>query len=294
MDALESMVADEPLIYAKCVRAIRAHQHGERVGIPIHFDATASGLQINGCFLACPSTLVATNAIANDDEERRDVYTDIHDSMKAKLPLLGTLTRQEVKDAAVPAIYGSEAEPKAVFGKNVDTFWAAFSQMEGAYWYLKVLPQLWRDDITEYSFTLPDGYVVYVPVTGDVETKVFVECLGDDVTITQQVIGRKEQSKCFLANITHAFDAYILRNIVRKCKAADIDIMCIHDSFGTHPNYSGTIAEWYRVELANLVLANPLPAILKEIFGVDVLLPNYGYSRQELSDLIRGSVYALC
>ena len=294
MDMLEDMEADEPLIYAKCVRAIRKHKRGEAVAIPMHIDATASGLQINGCLTACRKTLVETNAIGNADDERKDIYTNILNFMSEKLPLLKDLSRKEVKNAAVPAIYGSEAEPEKVFEENADVFWQAFEQMKGAYWYLRVLPQLWRDDITEYTFTMPDGYKIYIPVTGDVETEVFIECIGENMTITREVIGRKAQSKCFLAAITHSLDAYMLRNIVRKCKAHGIDIMCIHDSFGVHPNYAGMVAEWYRIELANLVKLNPLPKMLQEIFGVKVVLPNYGYDREELAKEILQSTYALC
>ena len=293
MDELETMAnPDEPLVYAKCVRAIRSHQAGEPVGIPTHIDATASGLQINGALMGCRDTLVATNAIGNADDKRMDPYTEMQEFMNQHTVSKG-ISRKEFKLGAVPAIYGSEAEPKAIFKEDVSIFWKAFEEMHGAYWYLTVLPQLWRDDITEYSFTLDDGYEVFVPVTGDIETEVFVECLGEMMTITREVVGRKEQSKCFLANITHALDAYILRNIVAKCKAQGIDIMCIHDSFGVHPNYLGMVAEWYRIELAALVIANPLPRMLEQIFGVKVVLPNYGHNRTELAAEIRNSTYAL-
>jgi hypothetical protein len=287
-----SPFADKRLTFDKCVRAIRTHQQGYAVGIPVHLDATASGLQVNGCLMGCVDTLLATNAIPNTAGLRMDVYTQIYNFMKAQLPLLN-LSRTQVKDATIPAVFGSEAEPKKLFGENVETFWSAFESMHGAYWYLKILPQLWRDDITEYSFTLPDGYRVYIPVVGPQETEVFIECLGDEMTLTEEVIGRKEQSKCFLANITHSLDGYILRNIVAKCEAQGIDIMCIHDSFGVHPNHAEQVCEWYRIELANLVLLNPLPKILEQIFGMTVQLPNYGVSRADLAMQIRDSEYAL-
>jgi DNA-directed RNA polymerase len=107
------------------------------------------------------------------------------------------------------------------------------------------------------------------------------------------VIGRKEQSKCFLAHIVHSLDAYVLRNIVAKCKDHHIDIMCIHDSFGVHPNYVHLVMQWYREELSKLVLLNPLPKMIEEIFGHKIALPNYGTDRKELATQILQSEYAL-
>jgi len=223
-----------------------------------------------------------------------DVYTNILNWLKANCPDLPNLSRRMVKDGTVPAMYASEAEPKKVFGDYVDSFWEAFSQMSGGYWYLKVLPQLWRDDITEYRYTMPDGIEVYIPVTGTVTEEHHMEITGKTVTISTEVQGRKRKSKCFLANITHSFDAYMLRNIVAKCKDNGIDIMCIHDSFGVHPNHCGKIAQWYREELAALVLLDPLPKILHEIFGVKVTIPKFSnLTRQEIAEYILESEFAL-
>jgi hypothetical protein len=296
-DALESLTseADEPLIYAKCVRALRNAEQGIPIGIPIHMDATASGFQVNGCFTACEETLLVSNVLSNTDHVRVDLYAGILNEMVKADPSLVTLPRKMVKEGTIPAMYASEAEPKRVFGEElVGTFWQAMSKYAGAYWYLKYLPQLWNPNMTEYSFTMPDGYRVYSPVTGTMGEDVFVEMLGDTVHIAQSVQGCKEKSKCFLANITHSFDAYILRNIVRKCKAEGIDIMVIHDSFGTHPNHMAKVVRWYKEELAALVVLNPLQDILEEIFGVRVEIPVFSnLTREELANEILEGEYSL-
>ena len=294
--SLESLTAqaDEPLIYAQRVRALRNHQAGKAIGTIVQIDCTASGLQVNGAFTACEETLLASNVLANTAGKRMDVYTQIHDWLKTECEELPALSRTLVKDATVPAMYASEAEPKRVFGEYVDYFWEAFAQMPGGYWYLKTLPQLWNDRIEEYSFTMPDGYVVYIPVTGTVDHKVRMETTGKVVNIATEVQGRKSRSKCFLANITHAFDAYILRNIVDRCYVENIDITVIHDSYGVHPNNCSKIVEWYKEELADLIRLDPLPAILKEIFNVNVTIPTFSsMTRDELADMVMDGEFAL-
>lgn len=295
LDTLEDLTdeADEKLLYAKHVRAIRAHQKGLPVGIPVHFDATASGIQINGCFLACEKTMLISNCILNAHGKRIDAYTVCHKDMLRSCDLV--IDRKVFKDGMIPSFFGSEAEPRAVFGDYVDVYWRSIEHLvPGAFWYLKMLPQLWDMDTTEYSFTTPDGYKVVIPVTGSVTDDVYIHAIGAEVPVSREVVGRKEMSKCFLAHMTHAYDAYIMRVIVKKCKAHKMDIMCIHDSFGIHPNHAAQVAEWYRIELANIVRSNPLPRLLKEIFGVNVALPNFSEkSREELAKLVLESKYTL-
>jgi hypothetical protein len=295
-DKLEDYTAEaaEPLIYAKCVRALRRAEAGKPIGIPIHMDATASGFQVNGCLTACEETLLVSNVLKNESNLLVDLYTNIQAAMAKVSACIALLKRKVIKDGTIPAFYASEAEPKRVFGEHIEAFWSALSKYAGAYWYLKYLPQLWRNDIEEYSFTMPDGYVVYVPVTGVVSEDVFVEVLGDNVSISQEVQGCKSQSKCFLANITHAFDAYILRNIVRKCEQHKIAIIVIHDSYAVHPNHMEKVSKWYRDELAALVLLDPLQDILYEIFGVLVEIPRFSaLSRTEIAHEILEAEYCL-
>jgi len=280
--------AEEPLLFAKHVRAIRNVESGLRIGIPIHMDATNSGAQLIGSLLAEADTLRDTNVIHNEDRQRMDFYSKVYEAF----PDLG-LSRKEIKSAVMPALFGSEAEPKKIFGEYVEHFWKMLElNYPAVHWYIKMLPQLWRDDITEYKFTLPDGYKVYIPVTGFVYEQVTVEVLDGAINLGKEVIGCKSHSKCFLANIIHSIDAYVLRNIVKKCEVYGIAITVIHDSFGTHPNDMENVAQWYREELSKIIEANLLPKLLEEIFGVLVALPMYG-DRDKLASLALQSEYAL-
>lgn len=290
MDKLEDLTAEaaEPLLFAKHVRAIRNAQAGKPIGIPVHMDATNSGAQVIGAFFACETTLRATNVIPNKDNIRNDLYGHI-------LNVLGLkhVDREVLKKATVPAFYGSTAEPRKFLGKDVDAFWLALEKaVPAVYQYLTVLPNLWDPRIEEYTYTVGDGYKMYIPVTGILHTDVECEVLGRTLATAKEVQGTKDRSKCFLAHMVHSYDAYILRNIVKKCKAHGIDIMVIHDSFGTHPNHMGKVVQWYKEELSKLIKDNPLPRLLKEIFGHNIELPYLG-NREELAKLALQAEYSL-
>jgi hypothetical protein len=320
MDVLENFTdsADEPLLFAKMVRALRADERGEAVGVPVHFDATASGLQINGALLGCVDTLTMGNCIMPEGTDVRvDAYTvvfniltgtDSNQSLVKRvygegavldtdaLDFLMSMTRKEFKDAMVPAFYGSEKEPLDRLGEVIaPLFWQALQDtMKGAYWYLKMLPQLWRSNICEYTFTMPDGYKVYTPVLGSSTTREWSVMANAEVSFSEEVMCYKKKSKAFLAHITHSLDAYVMRNIVAKCEKYGLDIMCIHDSYGVHPNYVGFLQQWYKEEIA-AIAAHPtlLQDILEEIFGHKVQVPAPDMPRDELAKLVLRSKYPL-
>ena len=320
LDVLEDFTnsADEPLIYAKMVRALRTDQRGEVVGVPVHFDATASGLQINGALLGCVDTLTMGNCILPEGTDVRvDAYTTVFNLLTdadsnqslvtrvygegavleaSALEFIMSMPRKEFKEAMIPAFYGSEREPLDRLGAAIaPLFWQAMEDtMKGAFWYLKMLPQLWRSNICEYTFTMPDGHKVYTPVLGSSTTREWSVMANDEVSFSEKVMCYKKVSKAFLAHITHSLDAYVMRNIVAKCEKYGLDIMCIHDSYGVHPNYVGFLQQWYMEEIA-AIAAHPtlLQDILEEIFGMKVQLPAPDMPRAELAKLVLQSKYAL-
>jgi hypothetical protein len=79
---------------------------------PIGVDVASSGPQIDTTGIRDEEGMVTTGAISDCVP---NLYLDIQKEMQKYLPI--NLTREQVKKATVPYVYGSTAVPKAVFGE---------------------------------------------------------------------------------------------------------------------------------------------------------------------------------
>lgn len=215
-------------LYVKAVMALfeacRQIKSGHMVGL----DATCSGMSIMSVLTKCYKGCWATNLI--DPDVRNDAYTLVTDAASAHLGGGMEIERNDAKTATMTGLYGSQAEPRKIFGEDTAEL-AAFYQglsdtAPGAVELLGDLKAAWQAYALAHTWILPDEYCAHVKVMVKMEARIVLEEL-DDTSFTHyyHVNEGTERDLKLVANVTHSFDAYLLRSLVRRC---NYDPMKIH------------------------------------------------------------------
>lgn len=222
LEALADQAETQPL-YLKAVMAIRKAQRGEPTGHMVGVDATCSGIQIMSALTGCVAGADATGLI--DPDRRADAYTSVTDAMNTILATEGlsvNVSRKDAKSATMTSFYGSKAKPKEIFGEDtpeLNAFYQAAVQVApGAWELLQDLLKSWQAYALQHAWKLPDGYDAMVKVMSKKEVRIEVDEL-DHASFTYEFY-ENEGTKSGLANaanVTHSMDAYVLREMHRRC-----------------------------------------------------------------------------
>lgn len=215
--------ADEKPLYMKAVMALEDAIDGRPTGHLIALDATCSGISILSAMIGCEKGAAATNLI--DTGNREDAYTKITETMNQLLITQGsattTVSRNEAKDAVMTACYGSKRTPKEIFGEGelLDTFYnACLIEAEGAFSLLNVFLAAWQANALQHTWTMPDGFNVNIKVMQTKESRIEIDELEHtSFSVNYKVNEGTRTGVSLPANITHSVDAYLLRNVVRRC-----------------------------------------------------------------------------
>ncbi len=290
--------ASEPLLFKKAVLALQSATLGLPIGHNVFMDATASGLQILGALSCCQSTGIATNMVYNG--VRNDPYTIVSDEMTRRLPdspMFAGKTpeqiRKLIKKPIMTTFYSSKAQPKSLFGEDtieLETFYIVLNELfPGPMACMAIIESKWNPTALYHKWTLPDGHVSHVKVIEQVDTKIEVAELSCANTFAYRFYPNQPSKKgtSLVANIVHSIDAYIVREIIRRCP---FDVAHIHDAFTCHPNNMATVMNTYRTILSEIASSDLLADILSEITGTTVKLQKYDY---DLSTAITTSQYCL-
>lgn len=220
LEAFQSQ-ADDPAQFCKAVLAIRKVQAGLPTGHLISLDAICSGIQVMSALTRCVKGCQATGLI--DTGERPDCYTKTTQRMNELLKQAGiaevTVSRADAKDAMMTAGYGSHATPKRIFGDLTPYFWQACKDVApNAFILMDALLKTWKTEALYHSWELPDGFQVYCPVENEGTLRVRVDEMKEaSVYFKYTENAVKEFSKENAANFIHSIDAFILRNMIRRC-----------------------------------------------------------------------------
>lgn len=290
--------ASEPLLFKKAVLAYQSALAGAPIGHNMFMDATASGLQIMACLSNCKSTATATNLVYNG--KRNDPYTMVSDEMVRRLPhspmfegLTPAEVRSLVKKPIMTYFYNSITNPISIFGKDTPeykTFLAVLNDLfGGAVAVMNIINSKWNPTATYHEWTLPDGHVAHVKVVEQVDTRIEVQELEVASSFAYRFYPNQPSkvSTSLAPNIIHSIDAYIAREVVRRCP---FDVAHIHDAFTCHPNHMPVVMATYRTILSEISSSNLLADILSQIVDQPVILQKYDY---DLSTAILSSQYAL-
>lgn len=208
--------ADSPALFQAGCMAYRRALKGESITYPISLDATASGAQILSILIGCKKSGSQCNVVNTGNRE--DLYTNVHEFMNKRLGETQGVDRKAAKQAVMTSLYGSEAQPKKVFGEGdrLDTFYDVMNEELPGIWQLNQdLLSLADPDADEYSWTLPDNFHVKTKVMTTVKHK--VEWQGDIYLVPEKVQGPIDKDLSLGANTVHSIDGMIVREITRRC-----------------------------------------------------------------------------
>lgn len=224
--------APEPIILQKTVNAIKDAHAGKPSGYLMSLDATASGIQIMACLLGCHTTAANVNLV--NTGKREDVYAKVAKTMSQ---FTGTeITKNVIKKPVMTYFYGSQEQPKSVFGEDTPALYAFYEtlaeDLPGAVECMNDLLSLWDNNATEHRWILPDGHNAYVPVMVEESKKIEVDEL-DHATFTHNVYVNKPSTYgiSIAANIVHSIDGYVVREMIRMAHDQGFKLLTIHDSF---------------------------------------------------------------
>lgn len=253
-----------PILMEKAVRALEDAEKRIPIDFVMGLDATASGLQMMAAMSGCRKTALCVNVV--DAGRRADVYQDVSEYMNKH----GAQTdRKMLKQPIMTYFYGSKAQPKAVFGvgENLDRFYSTMKElMPGAMELMQLFQSFWDRNAERYSWAMPDGHFVYFPVMGVIDKGLEID-EAHHLRFTHRIKVPQAQAtgRALAANITHAVDAYVCRQMVRKSQQQGFYLVPIHDCFFAHPNDMNKVRRNYMECLAELRDQDIVTNILQQI-----------------------------
>lgn len=225
---LESLAkdADDVILYTNAVMQWRKAMNGQAIGHVAHLDACASGTQLGACFTGCRKTATAVGLIGN---KRMDIYSGITNAMNDLLPKHRQISmkdegkgfcRNDAKQAFMTANYGSRATPVRIFGDATMELHAFYDGLRniapGTQNLASVLTDIWQPGALFHTWNLPDCEVS-VPTIVKEYVYIYVEELDITYKTKMEFHEPSEKGVALLANTHHSVDAYVVREVTRRC-----------------------------------------------------------------------------
>jgi DNA-directed RNA polymerase len=285
-----SAQAEVPIAYDKAVRALICAETDVPTNHIMGLDATASGIQIMAALSGCELSAKAVNLI--DTGKREDVYDTVRQPMSERVGQ--DIPRKKIKKPIMTFFYGSTRVPTQVFPveEDLSAFYETMRAMlPGPYELMGVIQSHWDPCATEYSWAMPDGHVVHIPVTQKVDKGLELD-EADHLRFTYRANVKKpqEEGRALAANLVHSIDGWVCREMVKGACEQGFYLATIHDCFYAHPNHMDQVRQLYRECLARVADMNMVTAILSQIKGS--IVP-YNKLSEGLSEKILFSEYAL-
>lgn len=210
-------IVEEPALFYAGLKAYQKAKRGEAISYPVSLDATASGAQLLALLVGCRKSASLCNVV--DTGRREDLYTNVYEAMCERMGTNAKISRSPVKKAIMTSLYGSQAEPKRVFGEGplLDTFFETMEEEATGIWQLnQLLASFWQSDALAHGWELPDGFNVEVKVMDNiVHNTHFME---RPVSYTTRVNQPMEEGRSISANVIHSIDGMVVREVLRRCK----------------------------------------------------------------------------
>lgn len=208
--------AKEPALYYAGVLAWEDTQSGKPSGYPISLDATASGFQLLAVLTGDANAASLCNV--TDTGYREDAYTRVYQAMLSKIGDTSKIERDDVKQAVMCSLYGSEAIPKEVFGKGqlLSAFYETMQEVAPAAWELNTaFLEIWDTEAWSNDWVLPDNFHVKIKVMDTIVEK--VHFMNQPFDVYRKVNQPMEKGRSLGANVIHSLDAMIVREMTRRC-----------------------------------------------------------------------------
>lgn len=275
--------ADEPILYAKAVNALRMVDKGLPVGHTVAFDSASSGLQLMSLLTNCESGMRLTGLI--DPDNRMDAYTLITKRINQYLrdnPDIDMVevARSDAKKAIMTHLYGSKAVPESVFGDALPVFYKVMDEMcHGASTLLNALLNAWDSNRDTFIWVMPDNHTVYIPNMVYKEGRINISRLKHRPNVVYYEQDTSEDGLSLAANTVHSVDAYVLRSVVRRCNYDKAKILAHKQLNATTPATTQTQYHWINERYNSTKIAD-----ISMIYAIDEqTLPHIN---QELRDAL--------
>jgi len=159
--------------------------------------------------------------------------------------------------------YNSTSQPESTFNEHqLELFYEAIQErFTGPTELMTYINESVWSDKDSYSWVMPDGHTVYIPVYDKEELTVELD-EGCEFTYTYSVNKANNNHRHLVPNIIHAFDAYVARELVRRC---DFEVATIHDSFWCSCSNLFTMKDTFKEIMIELAESNALNNVLKQI-----------------------------
>ena len=215
LDALVATAKSPALFYAG-VQAWKKFQAGEPSGYAISLDGCSSGLQILSCLVGDRKAASLCNVV--DTGNREDAYQSVFTTMQATAGSAVSIAPDDVKQAVMTSLYGSEQVPRDVFGSVeglFETFIQTMTDMAPGVWELNTaFLGMWNPEALSYNWVLPDNFHVHTKVKGAIKEEVLYD--GNIFEIAQYKNIPQKTGRSIGANVTHSIDSYIVRELCRR------------------------------------------------------------------------------
>lgn len=291
--------ADKPILFQKACKAYRDAKAGLPIGYMCSIDATASGLQLLSIITKDKESAKYTNLTSL--EKRFDIYTEFATNFLMMLDMETSperlkKARKVIKPCLMTHFYNSVVGVRKKLGNNqeyYDTFTALTREMcQGPSEFLDYITEIYQQNNHKkyFCWTMPDGFEVVIEQQKDSYHKIntpYFQCLFKYQAIA---VDAEQNKRKLAAHIVHSIDAFVCRELIRRCK---FEISPIHDSFYAHPNNINTILATYQEilqEINNGKYKTLLSDIISDITGVKTKTP---FDDKEPLNDIRESHYCL-
>lgn len=265
--------ADTPFTFRQAFNEIHSVRRGNPTGLLVELDATSSFLQFMAALSGCEKSAYASNMI--DPEVRVDAYTMLTEQINKAMEGF-TLTREQAKDLFMKSTaYGSRAIPESIF-PNENLLMAYYNLMHEHYPGVMAVRQeflnLWDPTAMFHTCTMPDGHTFHVPVKVMYSEKLEIGEVAPynngkpkSVTFRHAVHEPSEYSTPILANLTQAYDAWMVRYVRQRCWNVGVELVTIHDGFRCHPEHMGIVRHCYREGMIKLAEGNYLETLVRQM-----------------------------
>ena len=205
--------AKEPAQFYAGILAYEDYLAGKESGYMISLDQTASGLQLL-CAMAKDAVGAQYCNVSNQDI--KDFYTEAYKKMKEIDPSIN-VDREGCKKAIMTAFYNSTATPKRIFGEDkLPVFYRTIQEMAPSAWSLnQAFDSLTDKNASEYNWVLPDNFDVKIAVENSVKHTVQYGDQVHEVIVKEK--GPTDYDKSLSPNLTHSLEAYLNRELIRRC-----------------------------------------------------------------------------
>jgi hypothetical protein len=214
--------ADEPALFYAGIKAYEDYLAKRPSGYMISLDATASGMQLLACLTGDRSAAKLCNVILDFSDkavaQRMDGYTVIYNLMLSVLGEKSKIKRDDVKKAIMTALYGSQAQPKEIFGEGplLDLFYEIMQYVAPAAWDLnEAMVNFWNPEALSNDWVLPDNFHVKCKVMNTFTEK--VHFLNEPFDVFFKENAPTETGRSLGPNMVHSIDGMVVREITRRC-----------------------------------------------------------------------------